>query len=171
MGISIEDLQRHRDGTDGATTVTLLPDPEPRERWATIFSVDDHVVEPPDIFEGRFPRRYTDAAPRVVDTDNGGQVGIGLPVYEDAGVGDVHIAPVVDGRLALFPGYRSIGQTREGVVYPLNPAAWLTNSPGRYRDRRRAATDRRWGWRKWVGSERPCGVLLHLLYSSSSPYL
>jgi len=73
MGISIEDLQRHRDGTDGATTVTLLPDPEPRERWATIFSVDDHVVEPPDIFEGRFPRRYTDAAPRVVDTDNGGQ--------------------------------------------------------------------------------------------------
>jgi hypothetical protein len=61
-----------------------------------------------------------------VDTDNGGQVGIGLPVYEDAGVGDVHIAPVVDGRLALFPGYRSIGQTREGVVYPLNPTAWLS---------------------------------------------
>jgi hypothetical protein len=24
---------------------------------------------------------------------------------------------------------------------------------------------------KWVGSERPRGVLLHLLYSSSSPYL
>ena len=61
-----------------------------------------------------------------VDTDNGGQVGIGLPVYEDAGAGDVHIAPVVDDRLALFPGYRYIGQTREGVMYPLNPTAWLT---------------------------------------------
>ena len=38
------------------------------------------------------------------------------------------IAPVVDDRLALFPGYRLIGQTREGVVYPLNPTAWLTDA-------------------------------------------
>ena len=43
MGISIEELQKHRDGTPAPTTVTLLPDPEPRERWATIFSADDHL--------------------------------------------------------------------------------------------------------------------------------
>jgi len=73
MGSAIEELQQRRDDRPRATTVTLLADPEPRERWATILSVDDHVVEPPDIFDDRFPRRYADAAPRIVDTENGGQ--------------------------------------------------------------------------------------------------
>ena len=33
----------------------LLPDPEPRERSYTIISVDDHLVEPAGMFEGRLP--------------------------------------------------------------------------------------------------------------------
>jgi hypothetical protein len=34
---------------------------------AMIFvSVDDHVVEPPDLFEGRVPVTYADRAPCVV---------------------------------------------------------------------------------------------------------
>ena len=37
-------------------------------------SVDDHVVEPPDMFEGRVPQKYADAAPRVVRTDTGNDV-------------------------------------------------------------------------------------------------
>jgi predicted TIM-barrel fold metal-dependent hydrolase len=37
-------------------------------------SVDDHVVEPPDMFEGRLPDRYQGAAPRVVKTDKGDDV-------------------------------------------------------------------------------------------------
>ena len=49
-------------------------------------------------------------------------------MFADAGAGDVQIAQVADGRLALFPGYRSIGQTREGVVYPLEPADWLAHA-------------------------------------------
>ena len=76
MGISVEDLAESAPGTSGRQgpgTVTFLPDPEPPELWATIVSVDDHVVEPPDIFEGRFPAKFADEAPRVVDTDNGGQ--------------------------------------------------------------------------------------------------
>ena len=28
-------------------------------------SVDDHLVEPPDLFEGRLPARFQDSAPRV----------------------------------------------------------------------------------------------------------
>jgi hypothetical protein len=28
-------------------------------------SVDDHVVEPPDLFEGRVPAKYAERAPRV----------------------------------------------------------------------------------------------------------
>jgi predicted TIM-barrel fold metal-dependent hydrolase len=37
-------------------------------------SVDDHVVEPPDMFEGRLPQKYADAAPKVVRTDAGNDV-------------------------------------------------------------------------------------------------
>ena len=37
-------------------------------------SVDDHVVEPPDLFEGRVAKKYVDAAPRVVHTDDGNDV-------------------------------------------------------------------------------------------------
>ena len=33
----------------------FLPEPEPRTVLATIISVDDHLVEPPDLFEGRLP--------------------------------------------------------------------------------------------------------------------
>jgi predicted TIM-barrel fold metal-dependent hydrolase len=41
----------------------------------TIFiSVDDHVVEPPDMFEGRVAVKYRDAAPHVIRTDDGNDV-------------------------------------------------------------------------------------------------
>ena len=54
-------------------TVTFLPEPERAERHYTVISADDHIVEPPDTFEGRVPRKFADRAPRVVDTDGGGQ--------------------------------------------------------------------------------------------------
>ena len=38
-------------------TATLLPDPDPRQRHYTIISVDDHLIEPADLFEGRMPAR------------------------------------------------------------------------------------------------------------------
>src|SRR5688572_13542533 len=60
-------------GRSGEYEVNFLPEPPAQERWATIISVDDHVVEPPDAFEGRLPAKYADAAPRVVDTDDGVQ--------------------------------------------------------------------------------------------------
>jgi predicted TIM-barrel fold metal-dependent hydrolase len=37
-------------------------------------SVDDHVVEPPHLFEGRMPAGYADRAPKVVTTDKGDDV-------------------------------------------------------------------------------------------------
>ena len=37
-------------------------------------SVDDHVVEPPNVFEGRMPTRLADRAPRVEHTDAGDDV-------------------------------------------------------------------------------------------------
>jgi len=48
----------------------LLPDPTPRPRRYTIISVDDHLIEPPDMFEGRLPAALVAAAPRVVDGPN-----------------------------------------------------------------------------------------------------
>ena len=37
-------------------------------------SVDDHVVEPPDLFDGRMPAKYADQAPRVVRNDRGDDI-------------------------------------------------------------------------------------------------
>jgi predicted TIM-barrel fold metal-dependent hydrolase len=52
----------------------LLPDPEPRPIRYTLFSVDDHLVEPPDMFEGRLPGRLQGDAPRIVETEEGHEV-------------------------------------------------------------------------------------------------
>ncbi len=52
----------------------LLPDPAPREVKYTVISVDDHLVEPPDMFEGRLPAKYQDLAPKIVETEQGHQV-------------------------------------------------------------------------------------------------
>jgi predicted TIM-barrel fold metal-dependent hydrolase len=38
-----------------------------------IISVDDHLIEPPDLFEGRMPGRLAAAAPRVIELDDGSQ--------------------------------------------------------------------------------------------------
>jgi predicted TIM-barrel fold metal-dependent hydrolase len=34
-------------------------------------SVDDHVIEPPDLFKGRLPAKYADLAPKFVTNDDG----------------------------------------------------------------------------------------------------
>ena len=39
-----------------------------------LVSVDDHLVEPPDLFEGRLPAAMADRAPRVVHQDDGSDV-------------------------------------------------------------------------------------------------
>ncbi|HEY4460639.1 MAG TPA: amidohydrolase family protein [Pseudonocardiaceae bacterium] len=36
-----------------------------------MISVDDHVVEPPNLFEGRIPQKYRDQAPKVIKTQDG----------------------------------------------------------------------------------------------------
>ena len=44
-----------------------------------IVSVDDHLIEPPDLFDGRMPSTLVDRAPRIVEFDDGRQAW----VYED----------------------------------------------------------------------------------------
>src|SRR6476619_5451333 len=73
MAIGFDDLER-RPGffvTSKPERVTFLPEPERRARWCTLISVDDHLVEPPHLFEGRLPARLQDGAPRVEVDDEG----------------------------------------------------------------------------------------------------
>jgi predicted TIM-barrel fold metal-dependent hydrolase len=51
----------------------LLPDPDPRPIRIPVISVDDHLIEPPDLFEGRMPAHLADRAPRVVEDEQGVQ--------------------------------------------------------------------------------------------------
>jgi predicted TIM-barrel fold metal-dependent hydrolase len=55
-----------RPATGGAR---LLPDPEPRPILVPVISVDDHLIEPPDLFQGRMPAALADSAPKVVILD------------------------------------------------------------------------------------------------------
>ncbi len=57
----------------------LLPDPEPRRRHFAFISVDDHLIEPPDLFDGRMPASFADRAPKLVEFDDGRQAW----AYED----------------------------------------------------------------------------------------
>jgi len=50
---------------------TRLPDPEPRAIVAPVISVDDHLIEPPDLFDGRMPAGLAARAPRVLERDDG----------------------------------------------------------------------------------------------------
>lgn len=52
----------------------LLPDPPKAERFFTVISVDDHLVEPANAFEGRLPKKFQDLAPRIVELENGAEV-------------------------------------------------------------------------------------------------
>ena len=72
----LEDLQRQTDftvaGRGGERRVTFLPEPPRQKRRWPIISVDDHIVEPPHTFEGRFPKALADQAPRVIESEDGG---------------------------------------------------------------------------------------------------
>jgi predicted TIM-barrel fold metal-dependent hydrolase len=54
--------------------LTLLPDPEPRQEVLTIFSVDDHFIEPADVFVSRVPASLRDEAPAIIESDVGNQM-------------------------------------------------------------------------------------------------
>jgi predicted TIM-barrel fold metal-dependent hydrolase len=52
----------------------FLPEPAPREVRYTVISVDDHLVEPPGMFEGRLPAKLQDRAPKIVTDERGHEV-------------------------------------------------------------------------------------------------
>ena len=76
-------------------------------------SVDDHLVEPPHLFEGRLPARFADRAPRVEHTDAGDDVWI------------------FDGQTIPNIGLNAVaGRPKE--EYGVNPTAFDEMRPGCY---------------------------------------
>jgi len=74
-------------------------------------SVDDHLVEPPHLFEGRLPARFADRAPHVVHTDSGDDVW------------------VFDGQTIPNIGLNAVaGRPKE--EYGVNPTAFDEMRPG-----------------------------------------
>ena len=61
----------------------LLPEPTGEPLVCKVISVDDHVTEPPTVFEGRIEAKFADRAPRLVEHASGGLVW----AYED---GEMH---------------------------------------------------------------------------------
>jgi len=72
-GLKLEEMETRAGFMRGKKpeTVTFLPDPPRARRRLPIISTDDHLVEPPDLFDGRIPARFADLAPRVVDIPGG----------------------------------------------------------------------------------------------------
>ena len=52
----------------------FLPEPDPRDVKYTIVSVDDHVVEPPHVFERYLPKNLRERGPQMIETPEGHQV-------------------------------------------------------------------------------------------------
>ncbi len=96
-----------------ASTSGLLPDPPPRPILVPIISVDDHLIEPPDMFEGRMPAGLAERAPRLVDTPEGTQ----MWVYEDRTYPNIGLNAVV-------------GRPRE--EWSMEPARFDEMRPGCY---------------------------------------
>jgi predicted TIM-barrel fold metal-dependent hydrolase len=77
-----------------------------------LVSVDDHIVEPPDMFEGRLPAKYQDLAPRFITREDGTDAW----VYGDEVIGNVALNAVA-GRPKEEYGMEptSLDQLRRGT--------------------------------------------------------
>jgi hypothetical protein len=66
--------------------MTFLPEPEPRESRFPLISVDDHIIETPDVFVSRVPARLRERVPHVQQEN-------GIPIWR---IGR-HRQPIVAG--------------------------------------------------------------------------
>ncbi len=101
-------------GIKRPATRPLLPDPEPRKQHYTIFSVDDHLMEPPEAFVGRMPKKFEERAPRVIETEEG------------------HEVWSIDGKPYFQVGFMAVAG-REKEDHRVEPARFDEVRPGCYR--------------------------------------
>jgi len=78
-----------------------------------LVSVDDHLVEPADLFENHLDKKWQDRAPRIVHTDDGSDVwAFGAVIVPNVGLNAV------------------AGRPKE--EYGVDPTAWDEMRPGCY---------------------------------------
>jgi predicted TIM-barrel fold metal-dependent hydrolase len=63
MSMSHEEWRAAR--IERRSEVTFLPEPDSEPLFCPVISVDDHLLEPLDVFEDRLPRKYAESGPRV----------------------------------------------------------------------------------------------------------
>lgn len=104
------------------------------QTFPKIISVDDHVVEPPNVWQDRLPKKYADVAPRIVRAPVGSITFVGgkfTPVVGNPGDGpDVDWWFYEDLRRPLLRLDASVGYDRDevdlrAVTYDdMRPGAW-----------------------------------------------
>jgi predicted TIM-barrel fold metal-dependent hydrolase len=120
MADLIEKIMKYA-GTKG--TLVLRDGLPATEKRFRIVSVDDHLVEPPDLFAGRLPSRLQASAPRVVRDD----AGIDWWIFESERV------PLLgaDGIRGWEPGRGYLGPVN---FDELHPAVWNIHERVRHMD-------------------------------------
>ncbi len=116
---------------DAGAEVVLRKDPVPATRTHPVVSVDDHVIEPPETFQGRMPARLSAAGPRIERAE-----GVDYWIFEDDRVpllgvegfqswepGKAHLGPITFEEFR--PGVWQIEERvrdmdRNGVIASLN---------------------------------------------------
>src|SRR5205814_5138350 len=93
---------------------TFLPNRSPADLWCPIISVDDHVLEPENLFRDRVEAGYRDRMPRIVSSDQG------FPLWETDGV-----------RMPITTGNGAVGR----------PMSEWDHSPQRFEEFRQAVWD------------------------------
>ena len=97
-----------------------------------IVSLDDHVVEPPDLWSSRLPARYRDVGPRVVLAPSGNPILDGGTYREEPGTEGKPIAwwfyedhRYSVKRLIAAAGYPAEEITLEGITFDeMRPGCW-----------------------------------------------
>jgi predicted TIM-barrel fold metal-dependent hydrolase len=83
-----------------------------------LFSADDHIIEPPGVWQDRVPRRYRDVAPRVIEDD-----GREYWVYEDTRAETMGLNAVVGKRRDQYnPDPVRFSDMRPGCYHPVERA-------------------------------------------------
>ena len=98
------------------------------ERIPKIISVDDHVVEPPDLWSSRLPERYRGRGPRIVRERGGllgGEGGAWQP-SEDGAWADIWHYDGLVKPVARMSAAVGLGELRWGTVTfdEMRPGAW-----------------------------------------------
>jgi predicted TIM-barrel fold metal-dependent hydrolase len=110
-----------------------------------LVSIDDHVIEPRDMFEGHVPDRYRDAAPKVVTSDQGveqwefqgeraGSMGLNAVVTwpkEDWGMDPTSFAEMRPGAYGVHERIRDMN--RNGILASMCFPTFVGFSAGTFR--------------------------------------